>query len=240
MMAERFCETKSLFIHQLFTTIASRYDWFNRLASFSLDARWRRWAVAESGVRQGMDILDVCTGTGDVALLCAQHTDGAGLVIGLDFNEAMLKQAGQKQQARRLLVRWLQGNAQALPFRSSSFDRVFIGFSTRNLSDLKQGLCEMVRVLKPNGQLVVLETGRPANPVVRAGYFLFLFTIARLIGGLLTGRLWPFTYLARSVRGFVSPSEFVSFLKTCGTDACHIPLSFGLASLYIAHKRVVG
>lgn len=262
--------TKRLFIHRLFTTIAPRYDWFNRLASFSLDQRWRREAIMASGVSRGMDVLDVCTGTGDLALLCATHlsaptaverqagTDGKGLVVGLDFNEQMLRAASHKQraclrprlprspmggqgaqqgrQASGLCVHWLEGDAQELPFCSASFDRVFIGFSTRNLSDLELGIREMLRVLKPHGQLVVLETGRPSNRFLRAGYLLFLHTGARLIGWLLTGRLWPFTYLARSVKGFLRPAEFVSLLTACGTKAHYIPLSWGLASLYVAQK----
>jgi demethylmenaquinone methyltransferase/2-methoxy-6-polyprenyl-1,4-benzoquinol methylase len=94
----------------------------------------------------------------------------------------------------------------------------------------------MCRVLKPRGTLIVLETGRPSNRLVRVGYLLFLFTLARAIGWLLTGRLWPFTYLARSVKGFLSPHEFVSLLRTCGMEARYVPLSCGLCSLYLATK----
>ena len=229
-------DAKRLFIHRLFTAIAPRYDWFNRLASLGLDRRWRRRAIVESGVRNGMCVLDVCTGTGDLALLCAQQADGQSLVVGLDFNDTMLRAAIRKQRAQHVSISWLQGDAQVLPFSSGSFDRIMIGFSTRNLSDLKRGLGEMVRVLKPTGELVVLETGRPANRVVRIGYLVFLATAARVIGLLLTGRLWPFTYLARSVKRFLSPPEVVSLLNACGTQARYIPLSQGLASLYIASK----
>jgi len=227
---------KRLFIHRLFTAIAPRYDRFNRLASLGLDQHWRGRAIAESGLTGGMAVLDVCTGTGDLALLCAQQTNGNGVVVGLDFNEAMLRSAAHKQQAKRLQITWLQGDAEALPFGSSRFDRVVIGFSTRNLSDLHTGLCEMVRVLKPTGELVVLETGRPSNHVVRIGYLAFLATVARLIGWALTGRWWPFTYLARSVKGFLPPDEVVALLNACGTPAHYVPLSCGLASLYLASK----
>ena len=260
--------SKRRFVHQLFTTIAPRYDWFNRLASLNMDRGWRRRAVAESGLAPGMDVLDVCTGTGDLALLCAQRTQGEGLIAGLDFTEPMLKAASRKQQeqprhlgypagrvgswarwgrgrdvappgrggAPQADVHWLRGDAQALPFASGTFDRVFIGFSTRNLSDLKAGIEEMNRVLKPHGKLVILETGRPSNPLVLAGYLLFLATVARLIGLALTGRLWPFTYLARSVKGFLRPSEFVTLITACGLAASYLPLSGGLASLYLATK----
>ena len=227
-------EEKRSFIQRLFTNIAPRYDWFNRLASLGLDQHWRTQAVRRGGIQPGMRVLDVCAGTGDLALLCAQR--GAGTVVGLDFNAAMLVNAKRKQQARKLRVTWLQADAQALPFGDGSFDRVVIGFSTRNLADLTAGLREMARVLRTHGELVILETGRPANPVVRAGYQIFLFTIARAIGVVLTGRLWPFTYLARSVRQFLTPQQFIQRLQEIGTEASYVPLSRGLASLYIAVK----
>ena len=183
-----------------------------------------------------MRVLDVCTGTGDLALRCARHLTGSGLIAGADFNQAMLRGAQTKHGGGDGTIRWVCADAQALPFRSGSFDRVVIGFSTRNLSDLRAGVQEMVRLLKAGGRLVILETGSPSNPVVRAGYWVFLMTVARAIGGLLTGRLWPFTYFAQSVKGFLSPPQVVSLLTSCGTSTRYLPLSWGLASLYIAEK----
>src|SRR3989338_5820204 len=194
---------KRPFVQRLFTSIAPRYDWFNRLASCGLDQRWRRAALTHGRIGPGQRILDVCAGTGDLALLCAQRQRGEGLVLGLDMNRAMLAAARRKQRVRAVRIGWLQGDAEALPFPNASFDRVMIGFSTRNLSDLGKGLAEMLRVLRPGGSLIILETGRPANPLLRLGYKLFLYTGARAIGFLLTGRLWPFTYLASSVRRFL-------------------------------------
>ena len=230
-------EEKRPFIQRLFTRIAPRYDWFNRLASCGLDGRWRHQAVERGGIAPGMRVLDVCAGTGDLALACAERQRGDGTVIGLDMTWAMLARAQEKQRAQRLLVGWLQGDAESLPFRDGGFDRVLIGFSTRNLSHLTVGLRELVRVLKPQGQLVILETGYPANPLVRAGYQVFLFTVARAIGFVLTGRLWPFTYLARSVRQFLTPQQFIERLESLETVPVYVPLSGGLASLYLATKR---
>ena len=227
---------KRSFIQRLFTDIAPRYDWFNRLASFGLDQRWRREAIRRGGIGPGQRVLDVCAGTGDLAILCAQRLRKEGMVVGIDFTEAMLTHAKHKQQARRLQIAWLRGDALSLPFADASFDRVIIGFSTRNLADLTAGLREMVRVLRSQGRLIVLETGHPANPVIRAGYQAFLFTMARTIGFLLTGRCWPFTYLARSVRQFLTPQEFIARLQQLGASAVYVPLSGGLASLYLATK----
>jgi len=141
-------EEKRSFVQRLFTRIAPRYDWFNRLASLGLDQRWRRALVSRSGIAPGMRVLDVCAGTGDLAMLCAQRQGGIGEVIGIDMNGAMLSCAHRKQHARGLRIQWLAADAQALPFPANYFDRVVIGFSTRNLSDLAAGLRDMVRVLR--------------------------------------------------------------------------------------------
>lgn len=229
-------EEKRPFIQALFTRIAPRYDWFNRLASFGMDQRWRRVALRRGAVEPGQRILDVCAGTGGLAVLCALRQRGHGVIVGLDMNPAMLAHARAKQRATGLMIHWLLGDAQTLPFPDDTFDRVLIGFSTRNLSALSIGLYEMVRVLRPKGKLVVLETGYPSNPLLRAGYQAFLFTVARLIGLLLTGRMWPFTYLARSVRQFLTPEEFVERLRRLETRVEYSPLSCGIASLYVATK----
>ena len=227
---------KKPFVQQLFTRIAPRYDWFNRLASCGLDQRWRRAALARGGIGPGQRVLDVCAGTGDLAILCARRQQGQGMVAGIDMNREMLVRAQRKQRSQRLAISWFQGDAETLPFVSGSFDRVVIGFSTRNLSDLTAGLREMVRVLRPGGRLIILETGYPSHPLVRLGYQAFLFTFARAIGFLLTGRLWPFTYLATSVRQFLTPQQVVERLQRVETQVHYVPLSCGLASLYLATK----
>jgi demethylmenaquinone methyltransferase/2-methoxy-6-polyprenyl-1,4-benzoquinol methylase len=148
----------------------------------------------------------------------------------------MLRRAHLKQDAQRLAIRWVQGDAESLPFPDSRFDCVIIGFSTRNLTDLNTGLREMFRVLRPGGRLVILETGYPKHPALRRAYQIFLFTAARTIGFALTGRTWPFTYLARSVRGFLTPAQMVERLQSFQTQVEYVPLSYGLASLFLATK----
>jgi demethylmenaquinone methyltransferase/2-methoxy-6-polyprenyl-1,4-benzoquinol methylase len=229
-------EEKRSYVQRLFSGIAPQYDWFNRLVSCGLDQCWRSSALSCGEVRPGQRVLDACAGTGDLALLCAKRLQGQGAVVGMDLNPHMLSYARKKQRARKLAVAWLQGDAEALPFSDGSFDRVAIGFSTRNLSDLMAGLREMVRILRPGGRLIILETGFPSHPVVRWGYQAFLFTAARAIGFLLTGKLWPFTYLARSVRQFLTPAQMIERLQSLRTQVLYVPLSGGLASLYIATK----
>jgi len=229
-------EDKRFFVQRLFTAIAPRYDWFNRLASCGLDQRWRKEALILGGIQPGQRVLDVCSGTGDLAILVAKRQNGSAAVVGIDMNREMLTYAQQKQRSQRLDIDWLQADAQKLPFSSESFDCVMIGFSTRNLSDLMQGLREMVRVLRPHGRLIILETGYPRHPLVRIGYQTFLLTFGRLIGWILTGRVWPFTYLARSVRQFLTPQQVAERLQSLSTQVQYVPLSYGLASLYLATK----
>lgn len=227
---------KRAFVQRLFTHIAPRYDWFNRVASCGLDQRWRTQALIRGDIQPGQRILDVCAGTGDLTILAARRQQGNGAVVGLDMNRDMLTYAQRKQRSHQLSIDWLQADAEELPFASGSFDRVLIGFSTRNLSDLMKGLREMVRVLRPHGRLIILETGYPRHRLLRAGYQVFLFTFARVIGWILTGRVWPFTYLARSARQFLTPQQFVDRLQRVPTQAQYVPLSYGLASLYLATK----
>ena len=227
---------KRVFIRGLFTRIAPQYDRFNRLASLGLDQGWRRQAIKQGGLGPGMSVLDVCAGTGDLSMACAGCVGPRGRVIGIDFTRPMLERLQRKAAALGAPVESLQGDALALPFRAGTFDRVTIGFSTRNLADLAAGVREMLRVLKPGGRLVVLETGRPANPVIRWGFQVFLGTMVRAIGWVLTGCVWPFSYLARSVKGFLAPQEFVALLERAGAQARYVPLSFGLASVYVAVK----
>ncbi len=239
---------KRIFVQRLFSRIARRYDWFNRLASCGLDQRWRRAAIHAGDIQPGHRVLDLCTGTGDLALLCAARQQArrlalggggrvGGQVVGLDMNRDMLRLAQRKPLADRAGLAWVQADAEQLPFDEAAFDRVAIGFSTRNLTDLSAGVHEMVRVLKPGGRLLILETGYPPHPLVRAGYRVFLSTIARLIGWALTGRIWPFTYLARSVRQFLTPAAFLELLRRQCAQVRYVPLSGGLASLFIAIKQ---
>ncbi|MBI4597393.1 MAG: ubiquinone/menaquinone biosynthesis methyltransferase [Candidatus Omnitrophica bacterium] len=230
-------QEKRPYVQRLFTRIAPRYDWFNRLASLGLDQRWRRRVVREASIHPGSRVLDVCSGTGDLAILSARQLQGNGSVIGADLNRHMLSFAQRKATARHLPIVWCQAEAECLPFADGSFDCVTIGFSTRNLSDLTAGLSEMIRVLRPAGRLIILETGYPRQRLLRFGYQLFLLTVARTIGCVLTGSVWPFTYLARSVRQFLTPEQMIERLQQLQTDVEYLPLSLGLASLYRVTKH---
>jgi len=226
--------SKAVFVHRLFDAIAGRYDRFNRCASLGRDRGWRPQAVAEARLGAGMRVLDLCTGTGELALAAVAAVGETGLVVGVDFSTPMLQRAAAKDGAAQRLE-WLRGDGQQLPFLDETFDRVLIGFSTRNFADLPQALLEMARVLRPEGRLVVLETGKPRHPLVKLGYYTYLWTVMPVIGWLVCGIWWPFRYLARSIRQFDQPSAFLARLREAGFHrVIHRPLSWGLADLFVA------
>ncbi|MGD0087010.1 MAG: class I SAM-dependent methyltransferase [Verrucomicrobiota bacterium] len=207
-------EQRAAKVGDLFAAIARRYDLLNDLQSFGLHRRWKRRVVELAAVRSGQRALDVCCGTGDIALALAQR--GAD-VTGLDFSPAMLEMArarsrkseagdqksevGTPSSVLRPPV-FLQGDAQQLPFPDHSFDAVTIGYGLRNLSSCETGLREMRRVARPGGRLVVLDFGKPPNPLWRAIYFAHLKISVPLMGWLFAGNADAYAYILESLKHY--------------------------------------
>jgi len=207
-------EQRAAKVGDLFAAIARRYDLLNDLQSFGLHRRWKRRVVELAAVRSGQRALDVCCGTGDIALALAQR--GAD-VTGLDFSPAMLEMArarsrkseagdqksevGTPSSVLRPPV-FLQGDAQQLPFPDHSFDAVTIGYGLRNLSSCETGLREMLRVARPGGRLVVLDFGKPPNALWRAIYFPHLKISVPLLGWLFCGNADAYAYILESLRHY--------------------------------------
>jgi demethylmenaquinone methyltransferase / 2-methoxy-6-polyprenyl-1,4-benzoquinol methylase len=212
----------------MFDRIAPVYDTMNRLMSAGLDQRWRR-ITAESAVRPGDRVLDVCCGTGDLAL--AADAIG-GRVTGIDFSERMLERAVRKSQA----VEWRRGDALSLPFRDESFDAVTVGFGVRNLEDLGRGLAELRRVLRPGGRAAVLEITQPRGPLALF-YRLWFDGLVPLAGKVLPGGT-AYTYLPASVRRFPGPSEFAELMRGAGFDPVAYRLfAGGIVALHVGEAR---
>ena len=233
-------DPQRLLMERLFGTIAGRYDRFNAIVSGSLDRRWRRRAIGEAlGERPSgnLRVLDLCTGTGDIALGFTTRLNGHSRVVGLDVSEPMLNLARQKSAQRGARVAWMRGDAQRLPFASASFDCVTIGFSTRNVPDLRACCAEMHRVLRPHGRLVILEAGKPQSFWMKIGYYTYLYTVMPVIGLLVCGALWPFQYLRRSIAKFLTPAAFGALLRDVGfSPVRHLPCHGGIADLFVAVK----
>ena len=229
---------KEAFIRALFDRIAPRYDRFNRLASFGLDRRWRRRAIERLTLRPGMRILDLATGTGDLAHQAALTLVPLGFAVGCDPSFPMLRLAQEKLKASPAAswhIRWIQGRAETLPFLDGAFDAATMGFALRNVSDLGATFREFYRVIKPGGRLCLLEFGRPKNRALRLGHQLWLATGVPLIGLLATGILWPFVYLRRSIFRFLAPEEVIQHLKAAGFTLVNAePLTGGIVFLYTA------
>lgn len=218
--------------------MAGRYDLFNRISSFGLDQGWRRRTLAALKLLPGMRMLDLATGTGDLAAIGARELVPVGRVVACDLSLSMLRLA-QKKFQRHPVTCWhiqcAQVRAEALPFADRSFHAATIGFALRNVSDLELTMKELHRVVRPGGRVGLLEFGRPKNPLLRLGQHLWLLTGVPLIGIVTTGTAWPFLYLRRSILQFISSDEVVLRLKTAGfTEAQAHPISGGVVVLYTA------
>ena len=196
-------ESRAAKVNDLFAAIARRYDLINDLQSFGLHRLWKRRVVRLSQTKPGDRALDLCCGTGDIALAIAQQ--GAE-TTGLDFSPQMLEVAEGRRLANSkfntLNVKFLQGDAQQLPFPDGSFDIVTVGYGLRNLTSWERGLDEMYRVAKPGARLIVLDFGKPANALWRALYFAHLRCSVPLIGLLFCGNASAYAYILESLKHY--------------------------------------
>ncbi len=225
-------------VQTMFNRIAPRYDLLNRLLSFGIDKRWRRNVVKLlTGFRAPM-ILDVATGTGDLAIEICKIDPVA--VYGVDISSEMLGVAEKKITRKRLqmTVQLRQGDSEALPFDDNFFDAVTVAFGVRNFEDLKKGLTEMQRVLRPDGRLIVLEFSKPEKFPFKQ---LFRFYFTRILpwwGGLISRDREAYSYLPASVLQFPEGEAFEQELRSAGFETLQsLPQTFGIATIYVATKK---
>ncbi|MHC4939966.1 MAG: bifunctional demethylmenaquinone methyltransferase/2-methoxy-6-polyprenyl-1,4-benzoquinol methylase UbiE [Planctomycetota bacterium] len=217
-------------IQSMFAEIAPRYDLLNRVLSCNVDQRWRRKAVKLA--KPAGPVLDVCTGTGDLA--AAFHAKTGEAVVGVDFCQPMLAFGKDKKACEG--VRFARGDALALPLPSDRFDVVSVAFGIRNVADLDQGLRELVRVARPGGRIAVLEFTMPKNPVFGGIYRLYFGRVLPFLGNLVS-RSNAYSYLNRSVLDWTSEYELAERLKRAGCDRVSIhPLSLGIAAVHLGVK----
>lgn len=190
-------EQRAAKVNDLFATIARRYDLINDLQSFGLHRRWKQRVVELAAVTPGARALDLCCGTGDLALALAQR--GAE-VTGLDFSAPMLEVAGRRKQGANPV--FIQGDALQIPFPDGTFDIVTMGYGLRNLASWEKGLAEMQRVAKPGGKIIILEFGKPANALWRSLYFTHLKCSVPLTGWLFCGNAQAYAYILESLKHY--------------------------------------
>ena len=221
----------------MFDAIAPRYDFLNHLLSAGIDTRWRAAAIRTLRLTGRETLVDVCTGTADVALEARRR--GAARVIGVDFAGAMLGLGLQKVIAagERGRVALARGDAMGLPFGDAVAEAATVAFGIRNVQDVQVACAELARVLKPGGRLAILEFGVPRIPGVAAMYRWYFTRVLPMIGRMISGHSGAYSYLPASVGSFPPPAEFMTILRHAGfVDVEAVPLTFGIVYLYTAAK----
>jgi len=229
-------------VRGMFAEIAPRYDLVNRMLSGGIDVWWRHVTVRRAPPPAAGAILDVCTGTGDLALAYAAAAGPAVRVVASDFCRPMLDRGVDKARKSGANVEWLEADAQSLPFPDAAFDLVTVAFGLRNIADTSRGLAEMARVLAPGGRLAILEFSLPRNALIRAGYLWYFRRVLPFLGNLVArNRSDAYTYLNKSVEEFPSGERLASLVRVAGFEQPEmIPLTFGIATLTIATRSRAG
>ena len=235
-------------IRQMFGEISPRYDLLNHLLSAGTDHYWRWKTVRVAPPDGSAPILDVCTGTGDLAIAYWKKTRGEVSVVGTDFTHNMLVLANEKQpkqsadRPRPTEITYLEADTQQLPFPDDSFQLVTVAFGLRNVTDTRRGVEEMVRVCRPQGRVAILEFSMPENFLLRRLYqFYFRFVLPRIGQLMARNRQSAYNYLPESVSLFPQGKELAGLLTECGlSEVKWYPLTFGIATLYCGRKADCG
>ncbi len=222
----------------MFDAIAPRYDLLNHVLSAGLDRRWRARAIAELGLPPRARVLDLCTGTGDLAVAAISQTPGAS-VVGIDFAGQMLRLARAKVSALDPPppIALVQGDGTRIPLADASCDAATIGFGIRNVVDPARALAEIARVLRPGSRLAILEFGQPRIPGIRTLYSWYFRYLLPLVGRMISKHRSAYSYLPASVGSFPPPAEFAAIIAATGFSQVRaVPLTFGIVYLYIAER----
>jgi demethylmenaquinone methyltransferase / 2-methoxy-6-polyprenyl-1,4-benzoquinol methylase len=225
-------------IATMFDAIAPRYDLLNHVLSAGMDRGWRDRAVDALSLSPGARVLDLCTGTGDLAIAIVHRASGV-TVVGIDFAAEMLRLARAKVSGASLdrRIRLVRGDATHIPLPDRSCDAATIAFGIRNVAEPQHALAELARVIRPGGRLAILEFGEPRIPGIRTLYSWYFRYLLPLVGRLISKHQSAYSYLPASVGAFPPPSEFSRILGVTGFSQVRaVPLTFGIVYLFVAQK----
>lgn len=226
-------------VRGVFDSVAPKYDLMNDLMSGGLHRLWKSFTLSQTGLRPGQRALDVAGGTGDLALGMAKQVGHDGLVVLSDINGAMLSHGRDRLIDRGHLkgLAYSQANAECLPFADSSFDCVTIGFGLRNVTDKARAIASMRRVLKPGGQLLILEFSQPVAPGLKPVYDAYSFNVLPVLGQLVAGDAASYRYLAESIRKHPDQESLLGMMREVGLEDCRYHnLSGGIVALHRGYR----
>ncbi len=225
---------RATYVQRMFDTIAPRYDLMNRLMTGGRDVAWRRMVIQAARLPRGGRLLDIATGTGDIALE-ALRQDGDLRAIGADFAVEMMQRGRGKPGADRL--RWAAADGLALPFPAETFDAVTSGFMLRNVIDVPRSLSEQFRVVRPGGRMVCLEISKPPRNLFLPFYRFYFHRIVPLVGQLVSGNKSAYTYLPQSADEFLFPDELAELMRQTGwRDVSYRRLMLGTVAIHVGVK----
>jgi demethylmenaquinone methyltransferase/2-methoxy-6-polyprenyl-1,4-benzoquinol methylase len=225
-------------VAQMFDTISENYDGLNKIISFGTDAKWKRKILKMVAAKKPSTILDIATGTGDLAILFA--TTSATEIIGLDISQGMLDIGKQKIEAQKLdrKIQMVLGDGENIPYPDNYFDVITVAYGVRNFEHLEKGLSEILRTLKPGGQFIILETSVPTKFPFKQGYFLYTNFVMPTIGKLFSKDKKAYAYLSNSAQNFPFGEVLNNILRKIGfIEVVHLPQTMGVATIYTASKK---
>lgn len=237
-MTQKTFSPQSDKVGQMFDSISHRYDFLNHFLSMGIDKAWRKKLISELKKNNPLKVLDVATGTADLAIQLAKSSNCQ--ITGIDISEGMLREGKRKIESAGMQnrINLLSAAAESIPFATNSFNAAMVAFGVRNFDNLSLGLTEMHRCLSPEGSLFVLEFSKPTTPVIKQLYQFYFRYILPFLGGVISGSFKAYRYLPRTVNAFPDGRQFIDIMHKAGFIDCRAQsFTLGIATLYSGKKH---